>query len=237
MLWSAPPVNLNLAANEIHLWRANLDLRKVQPTQIAATLSPDEQERGARFYREQDRKRFLVGRYLLRKLLASYLKLEAKELRFNYNPYGKPILANKDPIHFNLSHSQNLAIYAISLTHQIGVDLELVRALNDIKQIAQRFFSAREYAKLNSLPQQQQLECFFRFWTCKEAYLKGIGEGIGGLEGVEIELREGELPILTKVTGWSLFQFIPDTDYIGALAVAGKSWRVRCWDLQPEINL
>ena len=199
--WLSSPVDLTLSQDEVHVWRADLDLPAARLQQLVQSLSADEQVRAERFYFEQHRQRFIAGRGILRILLGRYLSVEPQQLRFDYTSSGKPALAKTGDsrLQFNLSHSQGLALYAVTRDRQIGIDLEQLRPTADVEQIAQRFFSAQEYAAIQSLPPDQKLEAFFRYWTCKEAYLKATGDGLSQLERIEVEIIPGEPVKLLRI--------------------------------------
>ena len=232
--WHSPPSNLVLSKDVVHIWRADLNLPESVIKSLAKTLVPDEHNRADRFYFERDRKHFIAGRGILRSILGRYLNLEPAQLEFSYGSRGKPALANLDmgeTLSFNLSHSHELALYAIAHTSWVGIDLEHIRPMDKVEQLVKRFFSAREYAVICSLPDDQKQEAFFRAWTCKEAYLKAIGDGLPGLDGVEVSLTPGEPTALLSIQGdeeaasrWSVSQLIPAPGYMAALAVEGRSW-------------
>jgi 4'-phosphopantetheinyl transferase len=226
-LWQDAPSTLSLPTNTVHVWRTPLDLPHNTLYQLAATLTPDEQLRAERFRFERDRRRFVVGRGVLRHILSRYQLITPEQLQFNYNVYGKPILVETDniqPIAFNLSHSHELAVYALTIHGIVGIDLEWLRVTN-LEQIAKRFFSAREYTEISLLEGKQKQIRFFRYWTLKEAYLKAIGRGIGELEQVEIDLsletQTAHLRLLeqTPMTNWFLYSFTPANGYIAAVAI------------------
>jgi 4'-phosphopantetheinyl transferase len=235
-LWHSPPINLVLAKDVVHIWRADLNLPESQIQSLAKTLAPDENNRADRFYFERDRKHFIASRGILRSILSRYLSLEPAQLQFSYGSRGKPALANLgigETLSFNLSHSHELALYAIAHTSWVGIDLEHIRPMDKVEQLVKRFFSPREYAVICSLPDNQMQEAFFRAWTCKEAYLKAIGDGLPGLDGVEVSLTSGEPAALLSIQGdeeaashWSMYQLKPSTDYMAALAIEGQGWNL-----------
>ncbi|HBB32385.1 MAG TPA: 4'-phosphopantetheinyl transferase [Cyanobacteria bacterium UBA8803] len=239
--WHFPPPDLVLSANEVHVWRAELEQPTWQIEKLAQTLSPDEKQRANRFYFERDRKKFIVGRGILRMLLSSYSDIDPSRLQFSYSPRGKPAIANTDPkarLEFNLSHSNGLVLYAISRDLQLGIDLEYIRPMQDAEQLAKRFFSPREYVLISSLPDEQKQEAFFNGWTRKEAYLKATGDGLAGLAQVEVSLMPGDSAMLVSISGdasaasrWDLYHLIPAPDYVAALAVAGKSGHLELLDI------
>ncbi|NEQ40924.1 MAG: 4'-phosphopantetheinyl transferase superfamily protein [Okeania sp. SIO3I5] len=230
MFLNLPEKKLELSENNVHIWSTNLKLSSGQIEKLSTILSSDEIERAKRFYFEKDKNRFIIARGTLRKILSRYLNIEAQKLQFAYSDRGKPYLTNTS-ILFNLSHSQDLALYAITQVNLIGIDLEYIRPMNDVENLAKRFFSPQEYNLISQLPPQKQQETFFKLWTCKEAYLKATGDGLaGGLEKVEICLTP-EKPVeffsingdIEEASHWYLHQFIPQANYIAAVAVAGKN--------------
>jgi 4'-phosphopantetheinyl transferase len=243
-LWQPAPTDLVLSSPDVHVWRASLEQPEALIQQLAQTLSEDERTRASRFYFERDRKHFIVGRGLLRTILGRYLSLEPTQLQFCYSSRGKPALADmgdNSTLQFNLSHSHGLVLYAVTRDRKIGIDLEQIRSTSDVEKLAERFFSPREHAAIRSLPPSQKQEAFFHAWTCKEAYLKAIGEGLAGLEQVEVSIVLGE-PARLLSTGddsqassrWSLQVLTPAPGYMAALAVEGQGWHLACWEIMND---
>lgn len=239
MFFSPPPKELELLTNNAHIWSANLKSPPFKIEELSKILSSDEIDRANRFYFERDKNRFIITRGTLRKIISRYLNIDPKKLQFTYSDRGKPNLSTPTSISFNLSHSQDLALYAISQINLIGIDLEYIRPMPDAKNLAKRFFSPQEYNFISQLPAQQQQETFFKIWTCKEAYLKATGEGLaGGLEKVEVGLNP-EKPIhffsingnVQEASPWYLHQFIPQPNYIAAVVVAGKNQNLSFWQI------
>ncbi|MFN6497365.1 MAG: 4'-phosphopantetheinyl transferase HetI [Nostoc sp. DedQUE01] len=231
-LWLPAPTDLTLLADEIHVWRINLDQPEPQLQDLRTTLSSDEIARAERFYFQEHRQRFIAGRGILRSILGRYLGIKPSEVQFNYQQRGKPVLAETFAdagLEFNLSHSQELGLCAVNCQRQIGVDLEYIRPVSDLEALAKRFFLAREYEMLRSLSLDQQQEAFFRYWTCKEAYLKATGDGLAQLEEVEVFLTPTEPAKLQISEDWSLFELVPANNYVAAVAVANFGWNLKCW--------
>ena len=238
--WCPPPEILTLDNNEVHVWRASLDLAASRIQSLKQTLSLDEREKVERFYFQKDRRRFVITRGLLRMILSLYLEIEPSQLRFDYDIYGKPALARESggaELCFNLSHSHGIALYAVTRNREIGVDIELVRAEVEIQQIAERFFSPQECATLCALPSNMQAEAFFACWTRKEAYIKARGEGLAfPLNQFDVSLAPGEPAALLSTKGdpqeashWSLHELDPGPGYVAALAVERYGWCLQCW--------
>jgi 4'-phosphopantetheinyl transferase len=151
-------------------------------------------------------------------------------LEFCYGPQGKPALAgvwSASGWHFNLAHSLDLALLAVTRSGPVGVDVERIRPLRDVDQLVSRFFSPRESAAFQALPAEQKPDAFFRLWTRKEAWLKATGEGIAeSLGRVEVSFLPGEPARLLSLpggpaalSGWRLHDLDPGPGFIAALAV------------------
>jgi 4'-phosphopantetheinyl transferase len=228
-MWLPPPTKLNLPANEVHVWRINLDQTEVELQNLFKTLSSDERTRAERFHFEQHRQRFIASRGILRSILGGYLDIPPSSVQFDYESRGKPFLADKNKnISFNLSHSQGLGLCAVGQNQHIGADLEWVRPMDDVQALAKRFFLPAEYELMRSLPPQEQLGCFFRYWTCKEAYLKALGAGLAKLEQAEVLLTPTTASLQTHEE-WSLSELVPADNYVAAVAVEGIGWQFRFW--------
>jgi 4'-phosphopantetheinyl transferase len=238
--------------DEVHVWRATLDVSDATDGRLETWLSPDELQRAAAFRFARDRTRFILRRGVLRALLGRYLALHPKRIVFEYGAAGKPALAAAHGEHgliFNVSHSEDLAVYAIAAGRAVGVDVESVRPLIEADAIARRYFSPAEAAALNNIPDPAlRLEAFFNCWTRKEAYIKATGEGLSRpLDSFDVSLAPEEPARLLKTTAaggagaWSLCHLSPAPGFAGAVAAAGRSWRLRCWlwqsaDLQRHAN-
>jgi 4'-phosphopantetheinyl transferase len=231
-LWQPAPTDLTLLPDEIHVWRIELEQPEAQLQNLAATLSSDETARAERFYFQEHRQRFIAGRGILRTILSRYLDIQPLQVQFNYQQRGKPVLADTfadTGLAFNLSHSQGLGLCAVNCTYPIGVDLEYIRPMSDLEALAKRFFLPREYEMLRSLSANQQQEVFFRYWTCKEAYLKATGDGLSQLEQIEVSLTPTEPAKLQILEDWSLFELLPANNYVAAVAIANYGWNLKCW--------
>jgi 4'-phosphopantetheinyl transferase len=118
-------------------------------------------------------------RAALRQALASYVDRPPSTLVFQYNEYGKPMLAGQS-CHFNLSHSGNRAVIAVA-GQQIGIDLEaVVMSASEIRELTELVCHPLEKKTLEQTSLVLQSESFYRFWTQKEAYCKALGVGLRG---------------------------------------------------------
>jgi 4'-phosphopantetheinyl transferase len=178
--WSPAAGPLSFPVGRVDVWRLRLD----QPSTArpeAGVLSPDETARASRFHFEKHRTRFVRCRSALRCLLGDYLGAQAAEVRFEYLANGKPQLApqqNPRALHFNVSHSGNIALIAVGSELSLGVDIEKIRDDVDAAALAERFFSPRERAGLRALPAHLRVPGFYACWTRKEAFLKATGTGL-----------------------------------------------------------
>ncbi|MTJ11196.1 4'-phosphopantetheinyl transferase superfamily protein [Anabaena sp. UHCC 0187] len=231
--WLPAPKNLILSSDDVHIWRINLNQSESQLQSFRETLSSDEIARAERFYFPEHRQRFIAGRGTLRAILGQYLGINPKQVEFEYQPRGKPFLAAKfadKGLLFNLSHSQNLALCGVSYQNKIGVDLEYIRTMSDLESLAKRFFSFREYEHLRLFSSDEQQQIFFRYWTCKEAYVKATGDGLVQLEEIEISLRPNQPSQLLISGDWSLRELTPAENFAAAVVVAGRNINLDCWE-------
>ena len=241
ILWPPRSGGPPLTSNEIHVWAATLCPPAEILNQFAATLSPDETARANKFKFERHRNRFIAGRGALRGILAPYLNAQPAELGFDYSPNGKPSLAGRfaeSKIHFNLAHSDELALIAVTRIGIVGVDVEKVRPVKDMDHLVARFFSPRESDAFQKVAEAEKPAAFFNLWTRKEALLKATGEGITrSLSLVEVSFLPGEPARLVAIAGdsakaaeWSLRDLSPAVGFTGALAIQARNITVRCWN-------
>jgi 4'-phosphopantetheinyl transferase len=240
--WELPPADLSFSSAEIHVWRVSLAPTGARLRSLRPLLDADERRRADSFCFETDRDHFVIARGVLRVLLGRYLNREPSALRFSYGSHGKPALADKpgrEALRFNVSHSHGLALVAVTLGREIGVDLEWIRADLDLEGIAKRFFSPGEVAMLRALAPNVQTEAFFACWTRKEAYIKARGEGLSlPLDQFDVSLVPGEPAVRLTIRGapseasrWSLRELAPEAGYAAAVAAEGHGGRLACWDL------
>ena len=240
LVWSSFPPNRLLLKDEIHVWLTDLGNADICLESCADCLSSAERERAARFKFAWDRNRYLIAHGALRSILATYLGVDAAAIDFNSGPAGKPKLAGKlasEALEFNLSHSGEIALIAVTRSNEIGVDVECIREDFAFKPIAQRFFTAKEVASLQDLPVDLQREAFYKCWTSKEALLKAKGTGLSGsLDEVQIVLTTGPGVCVTFAAGeWSLTELSPIGGYAAALAAKKLDCRPQCYRWQPSL--
>src|SRR5690606_26602872 len=141
------------------------------------------------------------------------------DIQFTYGSEGKPALEPPSDLHFNVSHSDEIALYAISFQQEVGVDIECMRPLDDIDQLAARTFSAHEYADWALLPETQKQAGFFNCWTRKEAFIKAVGQGLSyPLSAFDVSLKPGKPARFLRmdresVQEWSLVDLCPASGF------------------------
>ena len=239
--WMSPPKRLALAGDQVHVWRATLDVSPQHLQVFERTLTPDEWQRATRFRFPHIRQRFIAGRGILRTILSGYLDVAPHTLRFGYTSYGKPFLESREgqqaQLHFNVTHAEGRALYAITQARAVGIDIEAQREMTDAAAIAKRFFSPLENRILHSLPAADHSSAFLRCWTRKEAYIKAQGMGLSlPLKQFSVTLAPGDPARLlrtdhepTAIDQWTLRELAPGPGYVAALAVEGHDWQMACW--------
>jgi 4'-phosphopantetheinyl transferase len=217
----------------VRLWLVDLDRAPAGPAE-ADMLSEDERGRAARFHFEVHRRRFVSCRAALRRVLAAVLGLAPRDVAFVYGPFGKPALAGAGAVHFNVSHSEQWALLALSHERELGVDIERVRALDDLERLAATVFSPAERHDLARVADTARAEAFFNGWTRKEAYIKARGDGLRRLTDFDVTLVPREPVELRRMDGepdeparWSLSALTPVAGFAAALCVERAEWRRR----------
>lgn len=231
-----PPLRLP-DADELHLWRASLAPTDAQAAELARTLSDEEHARMERLVAPHDRRCFVAARGLLRELLGRYLQRDPASIAFAYGHAGKPELdgaRNEAGLRFNLAHSGEVALYAITVGRRVGVDVEALRTLAHLSELSRLVFSERERAELWAHPRSRRQRAFFDGWVRKEAVLKALGHGLrAGLEATEVSLARSDGLLLRAVDGdtrarvaWTLLNVSMGSRYAAAVAVEGGRPRI-----------
>lgn len=216
-----------LTAPEIEVWQAHLDPGAEPVLQCSAMLSYDERLRADRFHYERDRRRFIVARGTLRMLLSSYLDIPPTGITFGYTKHGKPFVTSAGTqIHFNVSHSEERALYVISRKYPVGVDVEYLNRNIAYNGLAKRFFTYDERAALQRLPKSDRQRAFLACWTRKEAIVKAMGDGLSlPLDQVEVAIDPDTVPrvldpapITSNIADWTLHSVDTGNNYIATVA-------------------
>jgi 4'-phosphopantetheinyl transferase len=229
-----------MTSGEVHFWSAPLDgLPRAQVEMAEGVLSSDECARAGRMPALHHRRRWIASRLVLRHILARYCGGPPQAITLRYGPNGKPEVVTDEsvgPIHFSVSHSAGLAVYAVA-EEPVGVDVERYRRL-PVEELASRFLSDHEAAAVGRAREEAQSELFITCWTRKEAYLKATGVGLSGaLRDFDVDLDPGaERALLThrgdvrEPDRWSLLIPAVDPGFAAAIVISGWPWALRRFD-------
>lgn len=228
--WNRTQTN-QIRRNEVTIWWANLSEPQLRLSAQSHLLSPDERHRAGRMLSATARDRWVAGRASLRSILAGYLGLRAVAIPITYAALGKPELGSLSPVRFNLSHSAELAAFAIAWRKQVGIDVQRLRDDDLMNDLAPWTFTENDYHAWLTLPIFQRRVSFLRTWVRKEAYLKGRGVGLAyPLRDLTIvkSATAGAIEIVDKHAGdaaqnWRVFDLdAPHPGYVAALAIDGE---------------
>ena len=238
----APPLD----RTQVHVWTASLSAERAAMAEFSAVLTAEERARADRFRAPQLRQRFIVGRAILRRLLSTYLRVDASALHLGYGAHGKPDVASASGLCFNLSHADDMAMYAFAWRRDVGIDIEAIGRAVEIEGVARQAFSPVECDALTALAPEARPAAFFRIWTRKEAYVKARGDGLGyptrtfsvsHLAGGDDALLADERDAGAR-SGWRLLEIAAPDGFCAALAAPGRDWSARRFDartlLQPD---
>lgn len=241
--WPIPLKFPTLEMHQAHVWSAVLNCSIQKLAFFFNLLDADEQVRASRFHFEKDRHQFIASHGILRAILSGYLNISPEKIIFSYNEFGKPFIENQTDIQFNLSHSKNITLIAITKNYSIGVDIEYIKQTRDVDAIAERYFSTREYSALKQLPTEERQKAFFNVWSRKEAFLKAHGQGLSySLEKVEVSLATSEPAKFIaihdeneNISEWKLYNLEPAHDFAAAVAIKGELKEIQMMQWQESI--
>lgn len=219
-----------LRPEAVELVTRRLDIDDAALAAAVATLSTAERRQAARLATADLRRRYIATHSNLRCLLGRRLDLPPQAIELACGPYGKPALAGAcatADLHFNLSHCDDLAVFAFAEGAEVGIDIERLRPMPIADRLVASFFSRREQAAYRALPARYKLLGFFNAWTRKEAFVKATGEGLRHpLDAFDVSLAPGAPACLERVgrlegeaSGWALHSFRPGPGFVGALVV------------------
>jgi 4'-phosphopantetheinyl transferase len=234
---SNPPT---LDAGEAHIWAVPIDDISQRQPELSRLLSAEEQARAEQFRCEEPARRFIGARAALRTLLSHYLSAPASTISLSFDAQTKPRIASGQygtDVRFNVSHSGMLALVAVTIGNEIGVDVEQRREVKHLDQIASRYFHPTEAAAVAATPLSERNNAFLRCWTAKEAVLKAHGTGIThSLDSFAVPLAEtgagwvdlsGVKGIYNDLQCW-VARLAPHHDFLSAVAVMNVAPRLVC---------
>lgn len=232
----------DLVQEDVHLWVASLGTAEQEQdlAGLLALLDEKERVRADRFHFERHRRQFVLSHALVRRALSEYAPVIPEAWRFHANAHGRPEVGNAAgaSLCFSLSHTDGLALCAVALSAEVGVDVELERpGADDRLSLARTQFHPREVAALEAIALQDRRTRFLEIWTLKEAYAKARGLGLSlSLRDFGFTTSSERAPeiyfdpgVEDSRSGWRFFQLRPTELHRGALAMrrAGhEEWRV-----------
>lgn len=231
-----------LSPDIVAVWRIPMETHRPLLPFEWQSLSLDERERADRFKFDEPRIRLVRCRHALRSLLGNWLAINPCDLRFEYGAYGKPSVQGVPCApSFNVSHSHDWGLIAITATGDLGIDVERIEPRTSWNGLARRFYSPREFAQLEALAPAQQLEGFYRTWTGKEAFIKAIGRGLSfPLANFSVQGDPNQSPQLLAVdddpsaaSTWQMENVSPADRYAATVTWNGASRTVLRLDFRP----
>lgn len=223
--------------DEVHVWAASLARVKDDIYYFSAILSKDECERADSFKDAQNKLLYICARGILRCILARYLGTTPQSIEFIYGLWGKPGLLMEKPIHFNISHSRDYVLFALTRDYEVGIDIEFIDKQFELESLVTFIFSSYELDYWRQLSLKHRAEYFFKIWTCKEAYLKSLGKGwvadehdISCKNKYPLKIQKKSICQGEKVSFPYVFESVPG--YASALFVNGPPLYLRyhIWD-------
>ncbi|MCF6522332.1 4'-phosphopantetheinyl transferase superfamily protein [Streptomyces sp. JJ36] len=203
------------------LWAVRVSAYRRRAGRDEGLLDEGERARCRQFVREADRDRYRVAHVALRRLLGASLACAPEAVRLVREacpgcggPHGRPAVAGA-PLHFSLSHAGDVVLLGFA-DRPVGVDVEAAPASGTAEEVAAVLHPA-ERAELAELPGRDRPAAFARCWVRKEAYLKGVGIGLGEDPAVSY-VGTGAVP--ASLPGWSLADVPVPRGYAAACAVA-----------------
>jgi 4'-phosphopantetheinyl transferase len=222
--------NKQLNKEEVKVWYTYLNKWEDQVPEFRKYISEEEKEKLQLIKEENLRNKYIVSRFLLRRVISSYINLSLQQIQFEINTNGKPFLQKgMGDIKFNISHSFNLMVIGIAGNYEIGIDVEKLAFRKDLYSVSERFFKAEENEYILSLPEDLKLKTFYKVWTLKEAYAKAKGISMVSILDKTYD-HEITMNLLSMEKSFSRnnFSFHPFQigEYIGTVVTAGKTGNV-----------
>jgi len=250
--WTHPTQFPLLQNNDVHIWRIVLPESIEHHQRMTTVLTNDERQRFASVRNVTMQATMVTTRSVLRTLLSRYLavmrgqEMTAVMVPLTTNRYGKPILMPNDgqqEVMFNVTHTQHMALIAVTATGNVGIDCEYLPKLEQYEQVARRFFSHNEQRMLRDLPLHQRQLAFMKGWTRKEAYLKARGMGMS------LDMQQFDVSLHPQVTTqtvhsreqgqaqdtWMVADISVGSEYCAAVAVNGGGRTLRCWEWVDDV--
>lgn len=227
-------------SKKLELYKVNLQAKIA--TDLYKTLSPEEQNFAQAIRNDALKKQHITVRAGLRQILAAYLNQDSDKINMAKTVYGKPYLIDYPKVQFNISHSGNFLLVAISQVGTVGVDIEHAKShRRDFSGLVAKCFAKSEIEYWNTLPVTEKTAEFYRFWTRKEAFVKAVGRGLAmGLQACVIV--SDAVPYFSYIpetygqpSDWRIFDLSLTTDLYGALVI--ENTHISALFTLPEITV
>jgi 4'-phosphopantetheinyl transferase len=190
-----------IARNTIEVRSLCLLSCRRETERLARNLCASERARADRFHFQADYDRYIAARAVLRSQLGAFLDRDPGSLSFQYTSHGKPFIENCG-IEFNLSHSGDWVLLAFTRMAEIGIDIERIRPMLDMRDVARENFAASEFESWEATSEPDRVPAFYRCWTRKESFIKAIGEGLScPLDSFQVTFGLNQSARLTSVDG------------------------------------
>lgn len=224
---------MDISKNEIHIFKTFSAISETELNSYSELLNSEEKNKAVRFKFAKHRNNFISFRANLRIILSEYLNTHPAKITFSYADKGKPFLSDSE-IKFNISHSDNFAVYAVTSQTEIGIDTEKIKELPDALSIAKNYFSEMEVKQFSAVDENNYKQAFYNCWTRKEAFIKAIGEGLSfPLADFSVSFLQGEEPSMKWIKDkpeeslqWSIINLDLEKEYITSLAIRSRQFRL-----------
>ena len=220
---------MKLTPSDLHIWHIPFGGKALMEQTFPPLPSEEETIQAARFTHPELHQCYLKTRWAMRHILGHYLDTAPEQVQLRYAEFGKPELiedAHALDIRFNLTHSGNGALFAVTLGTEVGIDMEKVGQKPRPIRLAKRYFTEKTVTQLAEPPEAEQQTALLKLWTQYEAFKKAQGVGLRGGEGLlpfAIDLEPDQFQALPSDTGeasgWLVAQLNPANGYVAAVVI------------------
>lgn len=220
---------MKLSPSDLHIWHIPFGGKALLEQKSPPLPSEQETKQAARFTHPELHQCYLKTRWAMRDILGHYLSTAPEQVQLRYAELGKPELtpgAHELDIRFNLTHSGDGALFAVTLGTEVGIDMEKMGQKPRPIRLAKRYFTEEVVTQLGALSEAEQQIALLKLWTQYEAYKKAQGVGLRGGEGLlplDFKLEVDQFKSFPSDTGtasgWLVAQLNPANDYVGAIVI------------------
>jgi 4'-phosphopantetheinyl transferase len=164
--------------HNIQVWQGDINGDEINNPVFWNILDPHEQQHALSISNINSRLTYVEIHARLRVLLAGVVNCKPEQLRIIKAEHGKPYLADYPDLAFNLSHTANKCVIVYGYHQELGVDIESNKYRATLPALVEKCFAGEEQEYWRQLPESEQIQSFYRFWTKKEAFVKAVGRGI-----------------------------------------------------------